>query len=91
MKPEKLQLAVNFIQHGKVVVAYSPALDISTVGKNEQEAKLRFEELVEIFFEELEDEGTTEQALSELGWKKAKKHWQPPSVSQQSIAVSVPA
>ncbi|MDZ7726246.1 MAG: hypothetical protein U5L75_01560 [Candidatus Campbellbacteria bacterium] len=89
MKPEKLQLTVNFIKHGRQVVAYSPALDISTVGKTEKKAKERFEELVDIFFEEIAEEGTTEQALKELGWRKVKKHWQPPAVSQESVDVNV--
>ena len=56
----------------KKVVAYSPALDIATSGKNEKEASKRFAELVMIFFEELKEMGTTDDVLSELGWHKQK-------------------
>ena len=47
-------LPVQIFKQGKTYVAYTPVLDISTVGKNQTEAKKRFIELVDIFFEELE-------------------------------------
>jgi len=92
IKPSKLKLSVVFIKEGKRYIAYSPALDLSTTGKSEKEAKMHFEEIVDVFFEELENMGTTEGALKELGWhKKTKQQWQPPQiVSQQSIAVRMP-
>lgn len=87
----KLKLNVNIIKHGKTFVAYSPALDISTSGKSEADARKKFEELVHIFFEELEEAGTTEEALTDLGWKKTKKQWQQPKVSQKSVDIDIPA
>lgn len=85
-----LQLAVNISKHGKKFVAYSPALDISTVGKSEKEAKNRFGELVEIFFQEVSENSNLDKVLRELGWSKVKKQWQPPQISHQSVAVNVP-
>jgi len=73
-------LPVNILKEGKSFVAYTPALDISTVGDTLEEAKNRFEEAVNIFFEETSSAGTLEKALEELGWEKRKKQYYPPVV-----------
>ena len=49
----KFSLPVSIIREDKSFIAYTPALDISTVGDSLEEVKQRFEELVEIFFEEM--------------------------------------
>lgn len=89
----EMNLTVSFIQENGKVVAYTPALDLSTSGKNEEEAKQRFGEVVSIFFADLVENKTVEPVLSELGWKKqgAAGEWSPPHISQQSVNVSVPA
>ena len=87
----ELNLPVSFIQEGKKVVAYTPALDISTSGKNEAEAKQRFSEIVAIFFKDLIENGTVDAVLSELGWQKGQVAWNPPVISQRSVSVRVPA
>ena len=87
----ELNLPVSFITEGDQIVAYTPALDISTSGKDEAEAKERFNELVSIFFKDLIENNTVDAVLSELGWKKVAEHWAPPIVSQQSLSVRVPA
>jgi len=73
-------------------VAYTPALDISTSGKSEKEAKTRFFELANLFLEEIIEAGTASEVLSELGWKKEQKKWAPPKViSSNSIGFKMPA
>lgn len=85
-------LPVVITKQGKRFVAYTPALDISTSGKSEKEVKLRFEELANIFFEEISEAGTINDVLSELGWKKEQKKWAPPQVvSSSSIGFHIPA
>lgn len=84
-------LPVSLIQEGEQVVAYTPALDISTSGKDEAEARKRFGELVNIFFRDLLENGTLEEMLLELGWHKSKATWNPPVISQGSVNVRVPA
>jgi len=92
-----MSLTVNISKQGRRFVAYSPALDISTSGKDEVEAKKRFEELVAIFFEELKETGTTDDVLTELGWHKGQpttpkstvSEWMPPHTTQ--VEVRVPA
>lgn len=86
----QVKLQVSIIKQGKKYIAYSPALDLSTFGKNSQEAQKRFSELIEIFFEELTEKDTMEDVLHDLGWIKVKKHWEPPLVSQRSFDIRVP-
>lgn len=69
---------VSIFKEGDVFVAYTPTLDISTCADTIKEVKERFEELVLIFFKELERKNTTDEVLVELGWSKAKQSWQAP-------------
>lgn len=73
-------LSVTVIKEGDSFIAYSPALDLSTVGDTYDEANKRFGEAVQIFFEEIAEKGTVDQALTELGWQKQKNEYVPPMV-----------
>jgi hypothetical protein len=84
-------LPVLITKQGRRFVAYTPALDISTSGKSEKEAKVRFGELANLFLEEIVEEGTVANVLFELGWKKVKRTWTPPKmISTQSVGFRVP-
>jgi len=84
-------LPVLITKQNKRFVAYTPALDISTSGKSTKEAKKRFAELANVFLEEIFEAKTANEVLSELGWKKVQKKWNPPEiVSSQSIGLRVP-
>ena len=63
-------LPVTIFREGDAFVAHTPALDISSVGKNEEEAKRMFSEAVETFFEELIEMNTLDTVLKDLGWTK---------------------
>ncbi len=92
MKKVKLEfnLPVSIIKEGKSYIAYTPALDLSTSGKDYEEVKKRFYKIVNIFFEEIAKKGTMEEVLKELGWKKIKTKWNPPIVvSQESQNIKV--
>jgi len=92
MKQVTLQynLPVNVLREGKKFVAFSPVLDLSTSGDNFEEVNKRFVEIAEIFFEEIISKGTIDEVLSDLGWKKTTKQWQPPVlISQQSESIRV--
>lgn len=86
-----VNLPVAFIKEGEKVVAYTPALDLSTSGKNEAEAKTRFSEIVDIFFNDLLEQGTLDTVLSDLGWSRINSAWNPPVISQESVSVAMPA
>jgi predicted RNase H-like HicB family nuclease len=59
---------VLLFQEDKYFVAYCPALEVSSYGKSEQEAKLAFDEALDIFIQETEKKGSFEKALLKLGW-----------------------
>jgi len=82
------RIPVIYFAEGDRIVAYSPALDLSTCGVNEQQAHQRFTEAVSVFFKELNDMGTLEEVLEECGWRKNRKHgWSPPAFKSYSEEV----
>lgn len=87
----ELKLPVSVLREGKKYVAYTPSLDLSTSGRSYEEVKRRFNEIVNIFFEELIKKGTLNEVLQDLGWKRAQTKWSPPVViSQESQTVQLP-
>ncbi|MEI7740913.1 MAG: type II toxin-antitoxin system HicB family antitoxin [bacterium] len=80
-----VKLPVTIFKEGNAYVAYSPALDLSTCGNSEEDAKRMWHEIVDIFFEEHIRMGTLEQVLKDLGWKKVKKIMVPPEVVNHSM------
>ncbi|MDB5164649.1 MAG: hypothetical protein JWL89_275 [Candidatus Saccharibacteria bacterium] len=86
-------LPVSIKKEGTAYIAFTPALDISTYGKTQREAKKSFSELVSIFFEEfIDNPDGLEVVLGSLGWTKRKSNWQPPKVTNfvQDVKVSLP-
>lgn len=65
----KVSIEVVLGQEGEYTVAYCPALDFSSYGKNEVDAKKAFNEALEIFFEETNANGTLEKFLLKQGWQ----------------------
>lgn len=86
-----VQLSVTTLKEGKRYVAYSPALDLSTSGRTFKEAQKRFEEIANIFFEELIKQNNLAKVLEDLGWNKVNNSYQPPVVvSHGSQEVRIP-
>jgi len=87
-----VQVPVTILKEDKVFVAYSPVLDLSTSGKTFTQVRRRFSEAVQIFFEELNEAGTLDEVLSDLGWKRIARQLMPPlSVTNDLMDVRVPA
>jgi hypothetical protein len=80
------KIPVIFFEEGDKIIAYSPALDLSTCGDTEQLARSRFTEATTIFFDEIVNMGTAEEVLTECGWHKScgGKTWQPPVLKSYS-------
>lgn len=77
-------LPISFLREGDSFIAYTPALDLATVGRTFEEAKLHFGEAVNLFFEEIMKEGTLDEVLADLGWQKINKVYSPPvAISHQ--------
>lgn len=87
----EFSLPVAILKEGSIFVAYTPALDLSTAGKTLKEVHKNFGEAVMLFFEELQEMGTVDQVLSELGWQKKDKTLIPPVlISHQTEQFSIP-
>lgn len=83
---------MTIFREGDTFVAHTPALDLSSVGKSEEDAKRMFAEAVGVFFEELIEMGTMESVLKDLGWTQSNGKFQPPHVVEQSLMnVMVPS
>lgn len=89
MKPAKsglsYSLPVTIFREGASFIAYTPALDLSSAGKTEKDARRMFAEAIEIFFEELTEMGTLHEVLKDLGWTKRNGTFTPPKVVEQSF------
>ena len=81
----KFALNISIIREGDSFIAYSPALDLSTVGDSLEEAHERFNEAVEIFFEEISNSGTLDEVLLDLGWQKEGDTFTPPVVVSNNM------
>ena len=85
------KLPVSITKQGKRFVAYTPALDISTSGKSIKNVQERFQEIANLFLEEIFNSGNANEVLSELGWQKVQKRWNPPKIiSVPSLGVRIP-
>ena len=88
----RTRLPVHILREGKRYIAYTPALDLSTSGTTFEQAKQRFVEATELFFEELGRMGTLHETLTNLGWQRVEHRWAPPIVvSSEQSEVMVPA
>jgi hypothetical protein len=87
------RIPVILFEEGTKFVAYSPAIDLSTCGTTEDQARRRFVEAATIFLDEITRMGTTEDVLTECGWQKSpdKQTWLPPkykSCTEELIPIS---
>lgn len=86
-----LTIRVDFIKEGEFVVAYCPSLNLSSFGKDIEEAQSSFEEALEIFVEETQEMGTLEDVLLDLGWQikkeKISSSFQPPALVNPAYSV----
>jgi len=69
---------VLFLKEGNYIVAYAPALDLSSYGRTLPAAKKAFGEAIGIFIEETERKGTLERVLIKLGWTLSRIRYDPP-------------
>lgn len=74
-------------------VAYCPALELSSYGKTEKEARKNFETELDIFLEETEKRGSLEKILLKLGWclkQLPSPAYIPPRYSSHPIQINQP-
>lgn len=68
-----VNVQVILFQEDGIWVAYCPALELSSYGDNENDAKEAFEEAMQIFLSETDRKGTLERCLLKLGWQLQQK------------------
>ncbi len=59
----QFSLPLTIFKEGKYFIAHTPVLNLSVQGKTEGDVRKRFADAVVLFFEELEDMGTTDEVL----------------------------
>jgi len=80
---------VFFLKEGNTIVAYSPALNLTTYGEDRDDAKLAFNEAIKIFFDETQKKGTLEKILLKLGWSLTQIpaiNYKPPKIVNNQLA-----
>jgi|ERR1044072_3106554 hypothetical protein len=82
------KLSVSFFKQDGCVIAYAPALDLSSYGSTEREAQKNFGEALDLFWSSFSDARELDQLLGSLGWNKTKgASWEPPKVTQKEITL----
>jgi len=85
-----VELPVALIEEDGTVIAYTPALDLSTCGGSREEAIKMFREATQVFFNDLVENNTIDEVLTGLGWQRdVERAWVPPRISQESVDVTV--
>ncbi len=75
----KIELPLALWREGQNIVAYTPALELSTFGETEEEAIENFAQAVELFFETSNQRNVTFELLESLGWVYEHSKWTPSS------------
>src|SRR3989338_1422394 len=80
-----IPLTIKFMQESQAkgcpIVAYNPEFDISSCGKNEEEAKQLLEEAIDILLNGAKEDGVFEEILEEVGFTKKKTEYIAPKTS----------
>lgn len=87
----EISIQVYIVKEGDYFVSYCPSLELSSFGDSPEEAKAGFEEALAIFIGDVNQKGTLENVLLDLGWSLTKRpalDYRPP-VNKKSASVSL--
>ncbi len=92
MREIKAKVPLLVFEEGDKYIAYSPALDISSCGDTQEDARNKFGEAVDIFLSEIRRMGTFDEVMEECGWRKLSegKGWIPPVYTTTEESISLP-
>ena len=87
----KLQsIPVVYFEEGSVIIAHCVPLDVSSCGRDLEEARRNIRDAVSGFIETCEEMGTLEEVLEESGFVKDGDDWIPPALlSTDSVDIPV--
>ena len=91
----RVSVPLNIFKEGEQFVAHCPVLDLSTSGHTFDQVQARFHEALQMFIEDLVEQGTLDEVLQSYGSQKLTKpkpHWAPPQlVSSTQQEALIPA
>jgi hypothetical protein len=80
----------HIFREGEMYVAYVPALDVSSCGATDEEARRNVRDAVRGFLTTSAELGTLEEILEEAGYRREGDRWVPPEfVSLDRLAMNV--
>jgi predicted RNase H-like HicB family nuclease len=86
-----IQFTTQIVKEGRMYVAYSPELDLSSCGGSKEKALANLKTAVRLFLEEAGKMGTLGQILQEAGYHMRNRKLEAPKfISMQRVSVSVP-
>ena len=74
----EIQFTTQIFKEGRIFVAHTRELDLSSCGGTRQKALRNLKEAVRLFLEEAEKMGTLQQILEEAGYLKRRSKLQGP-------------
>ena len=87
-----IYLTTQILKENDVFIAYAPELDISSCGRNPDEAAKNLREAVELFIETAMEQGTLQDILEECGFSETGSYWKGPEIiSSERLQLSMPA
>ena len=72
MKPVKIEFTSQVFKEGKMYVAHTPELDLSSCATTQIKAQKNLMDAVRLFLEEAEKKGSLDQILAEAGFIRRK-------------------
>lgn len=78
-------------KEGQYFIAWTPELDVSSMGTTIDEARANLREAVGLFLKEAEKMGTFREILEEAGYVRVDQMWRAPeilAIEKMSVAVS---
>ena len=87
----EIEFTSEIFKEGRMFVAYTPELDLSTCGETRRKAQKNLLEAVRLFLEEAERMGTLDQILGEAGYVRRKSKLEGPKlVSVERMSLPLP-
>jgi predicted RNase H-like HicB family nuclease len=90
MTLQDFSFTVHIFKEGETYVAYVPALDVSSCGATDEEARRNIRDAVRGFLATSADMGTLEEILREAGYEREGERWRAPEfVSVDQLTMSI--
>jgi predicted RNase H-like HicB family nuclease len=87
---EDFSFDVHIFKEGGTFVAHVPALDVSSCGATDDEARRNIRDAVRGFLETSADMGTLDEILQEAGYERQGEKWRSPEfVSVDRLTMSL--